>query len=121
MLKQTVGTLPLNNSYEKVKQHYRSLETCWEVPAEGFVSLIEQQLEELKNATTDNNQTSAEPMINKKKKKKKKKKERMDEEFYEENEEEYHGEEEETAEATPPNPYGQWESVKKPYNIFFTC
>ena len=89
-------------------------ETCWEAPAEGFVTLMEQQLEELKNATTDMKETSAEPIITKKKKKKKKKKE-MDEEFYEEYEEEFQGEEEVATESVPVAPYGQWETVQKAY------
>ncbi|XP_046458330.1 WW domain-binding protein 4-like isoform X2 [Daphnia pulex] len=87
-------------------------ETCWEAPAEGFVTLMEQQLEELKNATTDTKETSAEPVITKKKKKKKKKKE-MEEEFYEDYEEEFQGEEEAAAESAAANPYGQWETVQK--------
>ena len=49
-------------------------ETCWEAPEEGFVSLFDQQLEELKNATeaTGSQVTSARAVLNKKKKKKKK-------------------------------------------------
>lgn len=89
------------------------LETSWEVPTEGYVSLMEQQLEELKNATADKNETSAEPIINKKKKKKKKKKE-SEGEFYENNEEEFQ-EDETASEATSATPYGQWETVQKPY------
>lgn len=87
-------------------------ETCWEAPAEGYVTLMEQQLEELKNATTDTKETSAEPMITKKKKKKKKKKE-MEEEFYEDYDDEFQGEEQTAAETTSVNPYGQWETVQK--------
>ncbi|KAI9559374.1 hypothetical protein GHT06_016163 [Daphnia sinensis] len=87
-------------------------ETCWEAPAEGYVTLMEQQLEELKNATTDTKETSAEPMITKKKKKKKKKKE-LEEDFYEDYDDGFQGEEETAAEATPINPYGQWETVQK--------
>lgn len=83
---------------------------------------MEQQLEELKNATTVNNGTSAEPVINKKKKKKKKNKkeqDRAEEEFYEENDEDFQSLDE-VGETVPVNPYGQWESVQKPYKIYIS-
>lgn len=83
-------------------------ETTWEAPAEGYVSLMDQQLEELKKATAEPEQTSAQPVLTKKKKKKKKKKE-AEEEYYEEPEEE-----EPAPEPVPANPYGQWETVEKP-------
>lgn len=85
-------------------------ETCWEEPSEGFVSLLDQQLEELKKETETQVDTSAQPVL-KKKKKKKKKKEMQEEEYYEE-EEQQQEEEEDTQQAAAP--YGQWQTVVKP-------
>ena len=90
------------------------IETCWEAPEEGFVSLMDQQLEELKNATAEVAQTAAEPVITKKKKKKKKKKQEEEEEEEEYYEEDYREDEEQPIESAPSAPYGQWQTVEKP-------
>ena len=86
-------------------------ETTWEEPAEGFVSVLEQQLEELKNCTEDQGM-SAEPML--KKKKKKKKKIMFEHGFTTSVTEADEAElrEEKEALAAAPNPYGQWQTVE---------
>jgi len=89
-------------------------ETCWEAPEEGFVSLLDQQLEELKNATetTESQGTSAQPIINKKKKNKKKK------QMFADGFDNLHNNYPEEEEPENPSsdvqaaPYGQWETVE---------
>jgi len=89
-------------------------ETCWEAPEEGFVSLLDQQLEELKNATeaTESQETSAKAVLNKKKKKKKKK--QMFEDGFDNLHNNYPEEEPEDNSAADSQaaPYGQWETVE---------
>lgn len=87
-------------------------ETSWEPPAEGFVSILDQQLEELKKATDESQDVSVQPIVTKKKKKKKKKKEGHFFPGGEDQEEEQ--EEEDTPGYDPSNPYGQWQTVEKP-------
>lgn len=88
------------------------IETCWEAPAEGFVSLLDQQLDELKKETETQADTSAQPVLNKKKKKKKKKKEQEqfeEDEYYEEEDQDGARQEEDGVASI-----GQWQSVEKP-------
>ena len=87
-------------------------ETTWEAPAEGFVSILDQQLEELKKATEEGQDVSVQPTVAKKKKKKKKKKEGQFIPGGEDQEEEQ--EEEDTSGYDPSNPYGQWQTIEKP-------
>lgn len=105
-----------NNCFQTTFQlFYPVLETCWEAPAEGFVSLLDQQLEELKNATEGNEsqETSAQPVIHKKKKKKKK-------QMFENGFDNLHNNYPEEVEPEDPSaldsqaaPYGQWETVQR--------
>ena len=104
--------LLFTNYFQAILSYF--LETCWEAPEEGFVSLLDQQLEELKNATetTESQGTSAQPIINKKKKNKKKK------QMFADGFDNLHNNYPEEEEPENPSsdvqaaPYGQWETVE---------